>query len=141
TAVDAARRVLRVSLQNPTAAELPLQVVARQLSWQEAPVRDELRTVSLPPRGTATVEIPFPRPDATAYQELDFRDAYVVRLGLLSGDGRRLLHESRVPVDLRPPVQLDLQVQEERTRPYPFNAPPPGKGFRLGLQLGAYSFK
>ncbi|MDQ3812744.1 MAG: hypothetical protein M3347_02190, partial [Armatimonadota bacterium] len=136
-----AQRVLRVELNNSTGAVLPLQLVARLLTWEGAPIGDELRTATLPDNGRTTVEIPLPKGGATNYQALDFEDAFIIRLGVLSGDGRQVLHEARLPIDLRPALRLSLQTDEERSRTYPFNAPPPGKGFRMGTPLPAYAYQ
>ena len=44
-------------------------------------------------------------------------------------------------MDFEPALRLGLQTEEERSRPYPFNdAATPGKDFRMGTQIPAYSY-
>ena len=139
TVVDRKRRCLIVTLQNPTKAPLPVEVVSRVMTWEPALVGDQRRLASLAPAATAEIEIPLPTPGPTSYQAIADRDAYRVRLGVLSGDGRTLLCQTRVDVDLRPVVRLKLATQEVRSFKPSYVAPPPGMPNRLGLPVMTYA--
>ena len=131
-----------ITLHNPTAAPLDVQVVARLLTWEGAPIGDELRDVKLPPSGSVSVEIPLPKPGATSYTALEDRDAFRIRLGVLSADGAALLAEVHADLDLRPPVQLEIAAEEVRSAPSSFpDAPEPGKPFRMGLPVAKYAYR
>ncbi len=143
--LDKAARTLRVTLKNPAANPLSLQVVARLATWEGALVGDVSRDLTLPAAASATVELPLPAPSATNYQALDFRDAFDARVGVLSGDGAQLWREDRLPLDLRPDVRLEVSTDNLRAVPYPFDAPGYGaqdRAFpnRLGAPVMAYAY-
>jgi hypothetical protein len=139
--VDAPGRRLRVTLTNPQAAALPVQIVARIETWEPAPVGDQTQTVTLPANGQATVDVPLPALNAESYQALDARDAYSIRLGVLSASGAHLLGETRVSADLRPAVTLSVATDDLRAIPRPFHAPGPRQQeARMGLPIWAYAY-
>ena len=145
TAVDKAARTLRVTLTNPTKAPLPLVVVARLLTWENALIGDLTRESTLAAGETKTVDIPLPAPASTNYQALDARDAFVVRLGILSANGADLLSETRLSVDFRPDDRLSLSLDNLRARPYPFDAPgydvhAHALSYRMGSPVMAYAY-
>ena len=141
-ALEPTKRVLKVTLTNPSDSPLPLRVLGRILTWEPALVGDVQREVTLKPKSSATVELPLPTVNATAYAALQARDAWVVRLGVLSADGSELLAESRVPVDFRPSAVLSVALPESRSVPWPFtSAPEPGMGNRMGTPMATYACK
>lgn len=140
TQVDLQRRVLMARFENPGRAALPVEIVARVLTWEPALVNDVRQAATLPAGGAVDVEIPLPARDRTSYQALSDRDAFRVRLGALSADGAELLVETPVDVDLRPPVRLRLATAEVRSVTLPFEAPPPGMPNRMGLPVMAYAW-
>lgn len=141
TTIDTATRTLRAQLHNPSQAPLEAQVVGRLLTWEGALIGDVDSTATIPAGGTTTVALPLPQPSVTQYQALNYRDAFVMRLGVLSADGATLLAETRLPIDLRPPVSLTVATDDLRATPYPFAAPSPDIENRLGLPLMAYAYK
>lgn len=131
---------LEVTLNNPSSAALPLQVVLRALSGDGALLPDgsgELqRQVSLPPRGSSTLKLPLPTVQAGKPLQL--------RLGVLSGSGASLLVEKR---ERTPEAALQLRIQTDNlySLPYPFHAPGPEaldsfQG-RMGAFVGAYAYR
>jgi len=140
--VDANTRSLHVALHNPTGQPLPVEVLGRMLTWESALVGDVSRSVSLPAGGSAEVELPLPLPQlsAVSYQALEMRPDFVVRLGVLSGDGAELLSETTVDADLRSSLRLALATPEARTVQWPWEAPASGLPNRLGLPVRAYTF-
>ncbi|MEI7733211.1 MAG: hypothetical protein WCO56_26810 [Verrucomicrobiota bacterium] len=142
--VDAERRLLHVALLNPGGQALPVRVVLRLRTWERALVGDVEQALTVPANSQAVAELPLPKPSATGYQALEFRDAFDGRLGILSADGRTLLQEVRVPMDLRPPLLLTVTTDNLRAAEYPFNAPGPQTlAFpnRMGMEVNAYAFK
>lgn len=142
-AVDKAAGVLNVTLKNPTAAALPVQIVARVSTWERALVGDVDGSATLPANGQVTVTLPLPKNGPTDYQALDFRDAFNVRLGVLSADGRNLLNESRHAVDMSPAVGVTVSTNNTRNMPYPFKAPAAdilNFPFRMGMEMDQYSY-
>ena len=87
---------LRVTLKNTTETALSVQVLARILTWEQAIVGDETRLVQIPAQQQTTIDLPMPIPGPTQYQALSARDAFVVRLGVLSSSGATLLGEKVV---------------------------------------------
>jgi hypothetical protein len=144
-AVDPATRAVTVTIQNPTAAPLSLQVVMRLLTWEHALADDLSQNLTVPPSGKASAVFTVPAPGVTNFQALDFRDAYEARIGVLSGDGATLLNETHLPVDFQPGVVLSLSTDDVRTVPYPFDAPaydgqPASFPFRMGFPVMAYAY-
>jgi hypothetical protein len=142
--VGAEHRLLRVTVRNPQSTDQHVRVLARLRTWEAAIVGDVEKELSIPAHGNAVAELALPKPDATAYQALEFRDAFDVRLGVLAADGATLLHETRLPVDLRPPVLLSVATDNLRNIEYPFHAPGPQSAtfpHRLGMEIGSYAYK
>jgi len=141
---DEQAHALAVTLENPGQAAQTVQLVARICTWERAFVGDELREAVVPPGGSLSISVPLPHPGTTGYQALAARDAYVVRLGILSGDGATLLAERSVPVDLRPRIGIQVSTDDVAGIPYPFHAPGPGTmqfSHRMGTPLQAYAYK
>ena len=131
-----------VTVRNPGATPLDVQIVARILTWEQAPVGDELRAVKVPAGGAVNVEIPLPKPGPTGYAALEERDAFRLRLGVLSADGATLLAETRADLDLAAPVQVDIATEELRAvaaPPFP-DVPEPGQNTRMGLPVASYAY-
>jgi hypothetical protein len=135
---DAMKHSALVTLRNPGSTPLAVQLVARLLTWEHAPIGDELRELNLPAGGSEIVEIPLPKPGATSYAALENRDAFRIRLGVLSADGSTLLSETCSDLDLRPAAQLTIATEEVRNVNPPFpGAPEPGKPMRMGLPVAS----
>lgn len=141
TLVDQASHTLRVTLWSHSNGPRSLEVVARLLTWDGSLVGDVDQAVTVAGGGKVTAAIPLPQPAPTGYQSLSYRDAFVIRLGVLSGDGRNLLSETRQIADLRPSIQLSVATDDINAIPYPFAAPPPGKENRLGVPLMSYAYR
>jgi hypothetical protein len=137
---DIATRTMKVTLKNPIEKPLTLQLMVRLMSWENAIVGDLSKIVTLGPGEIKTVDFAIPAPSQTGYQELEARDAYNVRLGILSEDGGTLVKERKYPIDMRPPVKLTVATEEVRSIPYPFKAPVIGKEARLGLPIMGYDY-
>jgi hypothetical protein len=141
---DAARRLLRVAVHNPGTEPRTVHILARLRTWERAIVGDVERELTVPPGGQAVAELPLPEPGVSSYQAIDFRDAWDVRLGVLSGDGSVLLYETCAPVDLRPPLLLSVATDNLRSLPYPFYAPglqTPTFANRMGMEVDAYAYQ
>jgi hypothetical protein len=139
--VDAESRRVRVTFKNPTREPLPVEVVARLLSWQQALVGDVRREAELPAEGSTVIEIPLPAIGPTSYQELAWRDAWHVRLGVLSAKGATLLAESRIDADLRPALKLSVRTDDVSSIPYPFDAPEPDtRAQAMALPVMSYAY-
>lgn len=140
TAIDVPRRVLKVTITNPLKSAMPVRVLGRIMTWEPALVGDVEKDVTLQPKGSATVELPLPAVTPTSFAAVQARDAWVVRLGVLSGNGAELLSESRIRVDLRPTATLSVTLPEVRSVPWPYpNAPEPGLHNRMGLPMPTYA--
>lgn len=142
---DSDGRVVAVEVSNRSDRDLPLIVIARILSWENAVIGDELREISVPAGKTSSVRLPLPARGPTEYQAISHRDAYVVRLGILSGDGSELLKESRLSVDLTPPLEVRVSTDNLRAKDYPFDAPDydaQDRSFlrRMGSPVMAYAY-
>ncbi len=141
--MDATAGLLHVTLKNPANVALPVRVLARVATWEHALVGDAEATTSLPAGGTATVDLPLPKPSALGYQALDYQNVLDVRLGVLSGDGAALLTESRRLLDPRPTLSVAVDTDNMRALAYPFKAPGsafPGFQARLGMALNSYAY-
>ncbi len=141
TAAPATHSAL-VTVRNPGATPLDVQVIARILTWEHALVGDELRAVKVPAGGAMNVEIPLPKPGPMGYAALEERDAFRLRLGVLSADGATLLAETRADLDLGAPVQVDIATEELRavaTPPFP-DVPEAGQNTRMGLPVASYAY-
>lgn len=139
--VDRQARRIRIALTNPTDKAVTLTVLARLLTWEHAQVADVEAPAELPPNGDAIVSLPIPPVTLSSYQALRYRDAWDVRLGVLSPTGERLLHESLHRVDLEPPLTLEVLTDELRSVTWPFDAPNPNEPHRLGFQVGSYAYQ
>jgi hypothetical protein len=139
---DAMKHNALVTLRNPGSTPLAVQLVARLMTWEHAPIGDELRELKLPAGGSEIVEIPLPKPGATSYAALEDRDAFRIRLGVLSADGSTLLSETRSDLDLRPAAQLTIATEEVRSVNSPFpDAPEPSRPMRMGLPVASYAWR
>ena len=136
---------LRVTFTNASAVQINVQAIARILTWEQAFIGDSLQSVTIPASGTATLDIPLPKPGEMQYQALDFRRAFVVRLGVLSESGATLLSESVVPVDLLPATSITLSTDNLYNVPYPYPGAPgyealPAWSNRMGTPLEQYAY-
>jgi len=138
--VDKASRTLKVTIANSSNASLPVQLVVRELTWEGAYVADSSQSLSLPGSGAASAAVTLPSPSATNYQALSYRDAFIVRIGVVGPDGS-LLNEIRMPVDLRPNVWLQATTDDSRDLPLPFDCPGVDKGSRMGMPIMSYAYQ
>nr|MDQ2732357.1 hypothetical protein [Armatimonadota bacterium] len=140
TTIDRVHRTMQVTINN-TSNAFPVEVVARVLTWDGSLIGDVDKHIAALAPGDTTVPIGLPSPGPTGYQSLTYRDAFVVRVGVLDENAGVLLSEKRDIVDLRPPLQLSVATDEINSIPYPFNAPLPGKENRLGLPVMSYAYR
>ena len=68
------------------------------------------QTVSVPAGGSSEITIPLPAPGSSQYQALDAKDAFIVRLGVISGSGATIASEHEEPVDFTPVRTRDVGV-------------------------------
>ena len=133
-----------ISITNPNAQSLDVQIVVRFLSWEHALLGDQVTSATLRGNGVTTdIKVPAPVPSATSYHEITVRPAYDVRVGVLSASGATLLAETTGKVDLTPPVTLAVHTEELRTIPYPFpNTARPDKEMiaRNGMPVYCYAY-
>ncbi|MBY0360171.1 MAG: hypothetical protein K2W82_19370 [Candidatus Obscuribacterales bacterium] len=142
--VDRDKRLLHVTVNNPSASPLSLKVIARLLTWEHAFIGDAEKSMTIGPKSSASVDFPLSKLDSSSYQALAVRDIYHIRLGLLSEDGADLLKELPVTVDLRSPIILSAQTDDLNSMRYPFAAPgPQGNlfGARMGFPISAYVYQ
>lgn len=136
---------LRVTVKNTQDSPLAVQVLGRYLTWENAPIKDESKTARIPAGGETAVDLPMPDLSPVQYQALDARNAFNVRIGVISESGATLLAEKVTSVDLSPSTQLDLSTDNlyHFTYPYP-NAPGidilPNMPRRMGIPVCAYAF-
>ena len=144
TSVDRKKRILNVTVRNPTSAPLKVTVIVRLETWEQAYVGDLDQALTIPAKGTATASLALPPIDSTSYQALDYRDKWDARLGILSESGASLLGETRFPIDLETKVRLSVATDELASLEYPFKqAPGPGTLFfadRMGTPISSYSY-
>jgi len=141
--VDAPNRALKVALNNPTNGPLPVQVIGRFSTWENALVGDQAQNATIPANGQTTVTLTLPKAGPTGYQSLDYRDAFNTRVGVLSANGSTLLAESPLAVDLRPPINVAVTTDNLRSVAYPFKAPGPdilNYPNRMGMEIDAYAY-
>jgi len=135
---------LRLTLKNMANSALSVQVIGRILTWEQAIVGDETRGVQIPALQETTVDLPLPAPGPTQYQALSARDAFVVRVGVLSSTGMTLLGEKVVPVDLSPTAELSVATDNLCQVPFPYpGAPDASTGSlpsRMGMPVMAYAY-
>jgi hypothetical protein len=135
---------LRVTLKSAVNSPLSVQVVARILTWEQAIVGDQTKVVQIPAGQEVTVDLPLPTPGPTQYQALDARDAFVVRVGVLSSTGATLLAEKVVPVDFAPTTGLTVSTDNIDQIPFPYpEAPDPTTGNMSshgGMPVMAYAY-
>jgi len=144
-AVDRANHALSVALTNPNPAPLPVELVAREMTWEGALIGDEDHDMTLPGGGSTTVTVPLPAPGPTGYQAENYRDAYQVHLGILGQSGANLLWETRFSPDFTPEVTIGASTDNLRSTPYPFDAPgynAQDRTFpnRLGMPVSQYAY-
>jgi hypothetical protein len=143
-AVETSKRVLRVTIQNPGSSARPLHVIARLATWERANVGDVERDVVVPAKGEVVAELPLPKSNELGFQAMAFRDAFDIRLGILSGDRQSLLYETRLPADLRPGVSVRISTDNLRKTTNPFHAPGDDSLFipnRMGMPITSYAYK
>jgi hypothetical protein len=141
---DVSGHALNIELTNHQAEAVKVVLIARVLTWENALVGDVERAVELPASGSTTVSIPLPRVDANSYQSLQFKDAYIVRSGVLSEDGREIVAEQRTAADMRLAASVNVMLDNTRAMPYPFKGP----GYtglvqfteRMGMPVMAYAY-
>jgi hypothetical protein len=139
--VDVPSRCLRVTVSNPTAAALAVQVVARVETWEPALIGDQTQSITLPANGSRTVTVSLPTVDSTSYQALDARDAYQARVGVLSASGDKLLGETSVLADLAPAVSVSVATDNLRSVSPSFPEPGPAlQEPRMGLPIFGYAY-
>lgn len=138
--VDVPGRRLRVTLANPTASPMTVEVLARLETWEQAPIGDIAQTVTLAANAAGEAVLPIPPVGSTSYQALEYCDAYHVRVGVLSANGQ-LLGETAVNADLRPAVSVSLDTDDLKSIKPPFDSPGPSlQNSRMGLPLFAYAY-
>jgi hypothetical protein len=130
-----------------SSSSIPVELVARAYTWQDAPLgheHDLVHPVTLTPGKAVTVEMPLPPPSGTNYQAIDHRDAYRVRVAVLSANGATTLLQRQLLADFSPALDLHLVADDINHWEYPFHAPGPGFnrefGARSGAQIGAYVY-
>jgi hypothetical protein len=135
---------LRVTLKNRTSAKLDVQVLGRILTWEGALVGDDLVSAEIAANGSTAVELAMPAPGPEQYQAVDWRQAFVVRLGVLSSSGATLLAESVVKEDVTPAASLELQTDNLYHVTYPFSGAPGLKTdpmpVRMGMDVRQYAY-
>jgi hypothetical protein len=146
--VDSVGHGAHLNLKNPSSSPMPVQVIGRASTWEGSLLGEETgelhRAVTLPAKGSLTVEMAFPPPSLTNYQALAAADAFQLRVGLLSADGSTVLLERRMALDFRPAVRLAVSTNNLSGWQYPFHAPGldslPLFDQRMGAQVSAYSY-
>jgi len=146
TRIDAANRALIVELSNDGDAPAKTEVIGRVLTWEHALIGDVLQTVGIAAKSNATISLPLPNVDATQYQALDAKDAFIVRLGILGNQGSTLLAEREEAVDFRPATRVTVALDNLRQIQYPFqdvpgeNAQDRAMPNRMGEPVMAYAY-
>lgn len=144
--VDRPNRRLIISVTNRSAGTVPLELVVRLMTWEQAPIKDLCAPISVAAGRTARHSWPLPAPTATSYQALDAEDAFFARIGVLTADGRKVLwrREQKVTLDSSP-VSLSLRTADLNAAPHAFErASSPktgGLSHRMGIHLDHYVFK
>jgi hypothetical protein len=141
----AAPNVLHLTLKNRSTAPLSLQVIGRILTWEGAYIGDRIEHIEVTASGSADVDLAMPSPSLTGYQAIDFRDAFTVRLGVLSKSGATLLAEQTVPIDLSPSTGLDLTTDNLYRVNSPYPTTPGVDGYpqlqnRMGEPVAQYAY-
>jgi hypothetical protein len=139
------RRSLILKLSSD--ATVPVEVVGRAYTWENAPLgfeHDLMQAVTLTPGKTVELAMHFPEPSSTAYQALGHRDAFRVRMAVLGADGAATLVERQLLADFTPQVTLDVEADDVNHWTYPFHAPGPNfqrsANDRMGARFGAYAY-
>jgi hypothetical protein len=136
---------MHVTLKNRTGQPLSLQVIGRILTWEQAYIGDSLQPIGVPANGSASVDIPLPKPGPTGIQALDWQRAFVVRVGVLSQSGATLLKEGVVHLDLTPSTGIELTTDDLYRVVYPYPNAPGVDGFpmmqnRMGMPVDQYAY-
>jgi hypothetical protein len=144
-ATSDAKGLLRVALSNRTSHPLSLQLIGRILTWEQAWVGDAIQPVTLPANGTTTIDLPMPDSGPMEYQALQWRRAFVVRVGVLSESGATLLAERVVPIDLSPLTRIEVSTDNLNRVKYPYSNAPGLEAFpaiqnRMGMPLEQYAY-
>ena len=140
-----AKGQVRVALRNRTSHPLSLQVIGRILTWEQAWVGDAIEPLELPANGTATIDLPMPDSGPLEYQALQWRRAFVVRIGVLSESGVTLLAERVVPIDLSSQMRIEVSTDNLYQVKYPYSSAPGVEAFpaiqnRMGMPLEQYAY-
>ncbi len=129
------------------ASAMPVEVVARGYTWQDAPLgfdHDLYKAVTLAPGKATVLEMPLPAPSATGYEAIAHRDAFRVRVAVLGAGGATTLLQRQLLADFSPAVDIHLMADDVNHWEYPFHAPGPNfnreVGARSGAQIGAYAY-
>ncbi len=146
--VEPAKHSIRIGIANSGATALPVQVVVRALTWEGALIGDLPHETDEPltiaPQSNMRIQRGLPLPSPTNYQALDARNAFQLRVGVLSGDGSTLLAQKRLYIDPRDAIQVDVNTDNLYSWKYPFHAPGPDalSNFqsRMGANVGAYAY-
>jgi hypothetical protein len=144
--VDAQHHSLIVDLSNETADLQSVEVIGRVLTWEHALIGDDSQTVEIPANGKTSVALALPSPGAKQVEALDFRDAFIVRLGLIANQGSTLVAEKETPVDFTPSAKVCVSLDNLRHRQNPFNDAAGEKGessmmgSRMGEPVTAYAY-
>jgi hypothetical protein len=139
---------VRLTIDNPSHAPLPVQLVMRVVDRNGAMLADGVgelqKPLSLPPGHSTVLDLPLPAPALRGLNASEAESILLVRAGLLSQDGSILLAEQRAP---SPPTLVHLQVETDNlyTTLSPFSGPGPDTmdGFkcRMGTPVGAYAYQ
>ncbi len=136
-----------ISLKNSGSAELPVEVVLRTLAGDGALLPDasgeQQRTISIAAGKSVSMVLPIAArlPNVVGLSQSSERRQ--VRVGVLSGDGSKLLQEQRY-VEPSSVITLKIETENLYSLKYPFDAPGPDalasfQG-RMGAFVGAYAY-
>jgi hypothetical protein len=141
------KRSIEIRLRQNSDASLPVEIVGRAYTWENAPLGfeyDLLKSVILHPAQTAAIEMTFPQYSEIGYQALGLRDAFHVHVAILGSAGANLLLERQMLADFSDQTTIDVFADDIDHWDYPFDAP--GTSFqkaftdRCGARIGAYAY-
>jgi hypothetical protein len=100
--------------------------------------------VTIPARGTKTVQVKLPASSPTDYDSLSTNHAMRLRIGLVSESGTDLLAETEAVLSVVPPATISLHTDNLYAWQYPFDAAAPediaSMLVRMGNRVGAYCY-
>jgi hypothetical protein len=140
-------RSIEIRLRQNSGAALPIEIVGRGYTWENAPLGFEYdlqKSIVLPAGQTVVVAMPFPQYSETCFQALGFRDAFRVKLAILDSPGANILVERELLADFSSQTALGVYADDIDRWDYPFHAP--GSSFqrsftdRCGARIGAYAY-